>query len=175
MCSIVGHNREATMAEPPRNNVIPLHGGRRAPREAPAIHDLVQATQAFSRFERCFDALQSEPVRFGDGTELPAVSIQVELPRTRQWLSHLESIHVGNWPDAHWALELSIAVTNASTRLDAANESLSARPLGLGPAQGLLAADMKKLAEALRALRAVIAHRYPEALSFSGIERRDPP
>jgi hypothetical protein len=164
------------MAKPPKNNVIPLHGGRRTPREPPAsIHDLAQATQAFSRFERCFDALQSEPVRFGDGMELPAVSVQVELPRTRRWLSRLEDIHVGNWPDAHWALELSIAVTNASTRLDAACESLSARPLGLGPAQGLLAADMEELAEALRALRTVIASRYPEALSSSGIERRDPP
>jgi hypothetical protein len=164
------------MAEQPKNNVISLHGGRRAHLETPvSIHDLVKATHAFNRFERCFDALQSEPVRFGEGIQLPAVSVQVELPRTRRWLSRLEGIHVGNWPDAHWALELSIAVANASTRLDAARESLSARPLGLGPAEGLLAADMEELAEALRALRALIAHRYPEALSSSGIDRHDPP
>jgi hypothetical protein len=117
------------MAEPPKNNVIPLHGDRAANRqETPmSVDDLAEATHAFDRFERCVDALQSEPVRFGDGVELPAVSVQVELPRTRQWLSRLEGINVGNWPDAHWALELSIAVTNAATRLRAAREPLSAR------------------------------------------------
>jgi hypothetical protein len=86
------------------------------------------------------------------------------LPVIQQWLDKLGCITVIDWPDVHWVFRLCSARSAAVLHLLAVTQSLYRSPPGTRPLDGRLAADIRKLAEALRGLRQVIAQQYPEVL-----------
>jgi hypothetical protein len=151
------------------HNVVPLRRSYRLHHHesiAP-IRDMADAVRSFERLEHCAAALQSGP--FGivgglDGTERPIVCFQVQLPVIQQWLDKLGCINVTNWPDVHWVLRLGNARSTALLHLLAVTQSLYRSPPGTRPPDGRLAADIRKLADALRGLRQLIAQQYPEVL-----------
>jgi hypothetical protein len=86
------------------------------------------------------------------------------LPVIQQWLDELKCINVTNGPDVHWVLRLGSARSEAVLHLLAVTRSLYRSPPGTRPLDGRLAADIRKLANALRGLRLLIAQQYPEVL-----------
>jgi hypothetical protein len=151
------------------DNVVPLRGSYRPYHAESRAHvrDMVDAVRSFEQLERCAAMLQSGPLAIAreiDGAEWPIVSFQVELPVIHQWLDRLGSVNVVTWPDTHWALRLGNARSAAVLGLHAVQRSMHRCPPGTGPLDGRLAADIRKLADALRRLRQLIAEQCPEAL-----------
>lgn len=152
------------------SNVVPIERGHRHRRNQSRMprRAMTDAVRSFDRLERCADAmLQSGPLGIAGeigGAERPVVSFQVQLPVVQQWLDQLGCINVVNWPDTSWVLTLGNARSAAVVRLDAVKKSLYRSPPGTGALDGRLAADIRKLADALRGLRQVILQQCPEAL-----------
>lgn len=149
-------------------NVVPLRRGYRSHHESIVpVRDMADALRSFDRFEHCAAALQSGPLGIVggvDGIEWPIVCFQVQLPVIQQWLDKLGCINVTNWPDVDWVLRLDNDRSAAVLHLLAVTQSLYRSPPGTGPLDGRLAADIQKLADALRGLRQLIAQQHPEAL-----------
>jgi hypothetical protein len=151
------------------DNVVRLRRSYRPYHAEPHAHaqDMADAVRSFDRLERCAAMLQSGPLGIAreiDGIEWPIVSFQVELPVIHQWLNQLGSVNIVNWPDTHWALRLGNARSAAALSLHAVRRSLHSSPPGTGPLDGRLAAEIRKLADALRGLRQLIVEQCPEAL-----------
>jgi hypothetical protein len=151
------------------DNVVPLRRSYRPYHAESRVHagDMADAARSFDRLERCAAMLQSGPLEIAreiDGVEWPIVSFQVQLPVIHQWLDQLGCVNVVNWPDPHWALRLGNARSPAVLSLRAVRQSLYRSPPGTGPLDGRLAADIRKLADALRGLRQLIVEQCPEAL-----------
>lgn len=151
------------------HNVVPLRRSYRLHHHESiaSIPDMADAVRSFERLEHCAATLQSGP--FGivggvDGIERPIVCFQVQLPVIQQWLDKLGCINVTNWPDVHWVLRLGNARSAAVLHLLAVTQSLYRSPPGTRSLDGRLAADIWKLADALRGLRLLIAQQYPEVL-----------
>jgi hypothetical protein len=129
---------------------------------------MTDAMRSFDRLEQSAVAmLQSGPLGVAGeirDSQWPVVSFQVELPAVQQWLDQLGCIGVANWPDTAWVLSLGDARSAAVLCLEAVKKSLYRRPPGTGSLDGRLAADVRKLADALHRLRQLIGQQCPEAL-----------
>ena len=145
-------------------NVIPLHGRHRSywKQADTTMPNVEETVRSFDRLERHAVRLQSGfPPTFGDG-QFPIVDFLVQLPLTGRQLDELGRLSVFNCPDTGWVLRLGAARANAMARLRAVDRSLLRDPPGTGPLGERLTADIRRLTDALLAVRRLLAQKHPD-------------